>query len=40
MLKLWAWMQMNKNCVTREIKRLELQIVALKVVMSAERDGD
>jgi len=27
--KIWAWMEMSKNAVTREIKRLELQIVYL-----------
>ena len=36
-LKLWAWMQMNKNSLAREIKRLELQIAALKSVME---EGD
>jgi hypothetical protein len=30
MLKLYAWMQMDKNVLLREIKRLELQIVSLK----------
>ena len=29
MLKAWYWMEMNKNAVTREIKRLELQIARL-----------
>lgn len=29
MLKLWFWMEMNKNAVTREVKRLELQIARL-----------
>jgi len=29
MLKLFAWMQMDKNALLREIKRLELQISAL-----------
>lgn len=29
MLKLWYFMEMNKNAVTREIKRLELQIARL-----------
>ncbi len=28
-LKLWHWMQLNKNAVTREIKRLELQVAHL-----------
>ena len=26
MLKLWMWLQMNKNAVKRELKRLELQV--------------
>ena len=29
MLKLWYFMEMNKNAVTREVKRLELQIARL-----------
>ena len=29
MLKMFAWMQMNKNAVLREIKRLELQVSSL-----------
>lgn len=29
MLKIFAWMQMDKNALFREIKRLELQISAL-----------
>ena len=33
MLKMWAWMQMNKNSLAREIKRLELQIAMMKSVM-------
>lgn len=28
-LKVWAWMEMQRNVLTREIKRLELQIVHL-----------
>ncbi len=28
-LKLWHWMQMDKNCVLREVKRLELQVALL-----------
>ncbi len=34
MLKIYAWMQMNKNATTREIKRLELQISSLSAKMS------
>ena len=30
MLKLWTWMDMHKNSVTREIKRLELQMARLR----------
>lgn len=29
MMKLWFWMEMNKNSIRREIKRLELQIASL-----------
>ncbi len=29
MLKIYAWMQMDKNAVLRELKRLELQISSL-----------
>lgn len=29
LLKIWFWLELNKNCVTREIKRLELQIANL-----------
>jgi phosphatidylserine synthase len=29
MLKVWYFMEMNKNAITREIKRLELQIARL-----------
>ncbi|WP_242205331.1 DUF6768 family protein [Aestuariivivens insulae] len=29
MLKVFAWMQMDKNALMREIKRLELQILSL-----------
>lgn len=34
MLKIWYWMELNKNSIIREIKRLELRIVEL-----AERRG-
>jgi len=30
MLKLWTWMDMHKNSVTREIKRLEVQMARLR----------
>ena len=29
-LKIWAWMQMDRNAIIRELKRLELQIASLK----------
>ncbi len=29
MMKLWFWMQMDKNTVIREVKRLELQVATL-----------
>lgn len=29
MIKVWYWMELNKNSLTREIKRLELQIARL-----------
>jgi uncharacterized membrane protein YciS (DUF1049 family) len=29
MLKIWFWLEMHRNNVTREIKRLELQIAGL-----------
>ena len=28
-LKTWYWMELNKNAITREIKRLELQVAHL-----------
>ena len=29
LLKMWFWMQMNKNALKREVKRLELQVAVL-----------
>ena len=29
MLKMWYWMELQKNTITREIKRVELQIASL-----------
>ncbi len=29
MLKMWYWMLMNRNAVTREVKRLEMQVARL-----------
>ena len=34
MLKLFAWMQIDKNAILREIKRLELQVSSLSVKMT------
>ncbi|MDO5971832.1 hypothetical protein Q4Q35_18675 [Flavivirga aquimarina] len=34
MLKVFAWMQMDKNAIIREIKRLELQVSSLSSRMS------
>ncbi|AUP81137.1 DUF6768 family protein [Flavivirga eckloniae] len=34
MLKLFAWMQMDKNAIIREVKRLELQVSSLSGKMS------
>ena len=34
MLKIFAWMQMDKNALLREIKRLEIQISSLSGRMS------
>ena len=29
MLKMWYWMELNKNALTRGIKRVELQLALL-----------
>jgi Family of unknown function (DUF6768) len=29
MMKVWYWMELNKNAITREIKRVELQLARL-----------
>ena len=34
LLKLWFWMEMQKNAVVREIKRLELQVASLVALAS------
>jgi uncharacterized membrane protein (DUF485 family) len=34
LLKLFAWMQMDKNALLREIKRLEIQVSSLSIKMS------
>ena len=33
-VKLWYWMLINRNAVTREIKRLEFQVAKLATVLS------
>lgn len=34
MLKIFAWMQMDKNALLREMKRLELQVSSLSIKLS------
>ena len=34
LLKLWFWMEMQKNSVVREVKRLELQVASLVALAS------
>ena len=36
MLKIYAWMQMDKNAVLREMKRLELQVMSLSGKMTEQ----
>jgi len=36
MIKLFAWMQMDKNALMRELKRLELQVSALSGQVSGK----
>lgn len=36
-LKLWFWMAMNRNAVTREVKRIEFQIAALREAMAEQK---
>ncbi|WP_452228360.1 MULTISPECIES: DUF6768 family protein [unclassified Lacinutrix] len=36
MLKIFAWMQMDKNALLRELKRLELQVSSLSGKLSSE----
>jgi len=38
MLKMWTWMDMHKNSITREVKRLELQIARLAAQQSESAD--
>ena len=37
-LKVWQWMQMDKNAILREMKRLEVQVSMLSKKL-AEREG-
>lgn len=37
MIKLWAWMEIEKNSTIREIKRLELQVAHLCKKLDANR---
>jgi hypothetical protein len=34
--KLWAWMQINKNIMVREIKRVELQLVRILDMLKSQ----
>ncbi len=34
MMKIWFWMQMNRNSILREIKRVELQVARLAAKLS------
>ena len=34
MMKIWLWMQMNRNSILREIKRVELQVARLAAKLS------
>jgi hypothetical protein len=38
MMKLWHWMQMDKNSILREMKRMEFQIAVLSEKISDKRD--
>ena len=37
MMKLWFWLEMLRHSVTREVKRLELQVALLKHASEADR---
>ncbi len=39
MLKIWFWMEMHKNMVIREIKRVELQLAVLAKEMREKNAG-
>ncbi len=36
MMKIWYWMELNKNSILREVKRVELQMACL---VQRQRDG-
>ena len=37
MAKIWYWMELNKNVLTRELKRMELQLAELAREVSEQR---
>jgi len=37
MLKIWFWMEIQRNSLTREIKRLELQVASLSRQLEARK---
>lgn len=39
MMKIWFWMEMQKNSVTREVKRLELLLVGYMESQSKKRES-
>ena len=40
MIKVWYWMELNRNSLTREIKRLELQVAQLSRRLGAGQPKD
>jgi len=38
LLKTWYWMELNKNAVMREVKRMELQLARLSARLDAKPD--
>ena len=38
MLKMWQWLQMDKNVILREIKRLELQVAHLTAHLTSKSE--
>lgn len=39
MIKIWSWMEIQKNNVTREVKRLELQVARLTQRLSESAEN-